>query len=304
MARPQTDQVRFSFWRKHPLISLPILEQFCGLYGLKSMIDEAHAATTNRRDLLSVVWFMLRGCPPGKKAPTWEKIIRSNDRLAFYRAFNHFEPHLLLRDDARKVIYLPVPKAASSSILAYLSEGETRGDQLSYSNVSELRDRVQLRLYAKRGYFIFSFVRNPYARIVSFFRNKYKWDTKDEKYHANGFNARHGIERVGSFADLVHRIQYIPDSVIDRHLLPQSSTLYPISDYRRLINYVGKVENLAEDFAPITKRYDDRPMNIRANVNRSGQTDWRAYYTKPLAKMVYKRYRDDFELFGYQRGID
>ena len=99
----------------------PILEQFCGLYGLKYMVREAHAATTNRRELLFVLLFMLRRFPPGSKAQIWERTIRSNDRLAFYRAFNHFEPHLLLRDDARKIIYLPVPKAASSSIIAYLS---------------------------------------------------------------------------------------------------------------------------------------------------------------------------------------
>ena len=171
--------------------------------------------------------------------------------------------------------------------------------------VRVITERDLLRRYVSEGYFIFSFVRNPYSRLVSFFRQKYKYDADDGFYHSTGFNARGGLERVRSFADLVRRIRYIPDSVIDRHLLPQSRILYPFPYHKEFVHYVGKTENLPADFKKIQAHYGNgnRPLGVRINSTGAGPEAWRSYYNHRLADMVYKRYASDFAEFGYSRRV-
>jgi hypothetical protein len=85
-----------------------------------------------------------------------------------------------------------------------------------------------------KAYFSFSFVRNPWARTVSLYKHK-------------------GFHSVTSFETFVNR--YLP-GYIEREnwfFKPQTSFVFSDSD-EPLVDFIGKVENLKEDFNTVATR--------------------------------------------------
>jgi hypothetical protein len=65
----------------------------------------------------------------------------------------------------------------------------------------------------------------------------------------------------------------------------------------RLVDFVGKMENLAEDFATVCRRIGIEAELPHENASEHGA--WRSYYTDETAALVAEAYRDDIEMFGY-----
>jgi hypothetical protein len=151
--------------------------------------------------------------------------------------------------------------------------------------------------------FKFSFVRNPYARIVS------------EYLYRNYFSHR-------SFRDFVLHKLPAPGWNDDwRHVMPQYDMLHDC-DGRLLVDYVGRFENLQRDFdvvcrglgiedsaLPHRNPSDKRSRNIKRRVRnlifRNGEDRLRHYtefYDDETRAAVDRLYRRDIETFGYEFG--
>jgi hypothetical protein len=147
----------------------------------------------------------------------------------------------------------------------------------------------------------FSFVRNPFDRLVSCYRGKIIFartpKTRTPLYHDYFFALPVNI----SFADFAQRVSRIPDALADSHFKSQYALLYSGEELQ--VDYVGKFEQLDRDWQPIAEKYQLDPLLSHANVskNKPGcQSDYRLYYTEALVKLVYERYRKDVHLFGYE----
>ncbi len=148
------------------------------------------------------------------------------------------------------------------------------------------------------AFFIFTFVRDPFDRLVSFFQDKYIYKNGGYDFYQLA-KQESFFPRVGSFAELAHKMSKAPDAYLNQHIEPQYLKIDRLQDLGVKVNFIGKFENLESDFEKIRTRFNLLPLEHR--MKSTGEhSDWRDYYTPRTAKIIYKRYRKDFERFGYQ----
>jgi hypothetical protein len=156
-------------------------------------------------------------------------------------------------------------------------------------------------------YLRFSFVRNPYSRLVSAWKSKLAWD--DPQYdqlrasirEACGYPFADG-QRAGpiGFRDAV---KYLLDNpaAFDDHWGRQVDLLVAdVMDY----HIVGRFERFGQDFDAILRRLQApaQVIDIATRVyNPTQPMALAAVYDPPLARLVYSHYIADFEIFGYHR---
>jgi hypothetical protein len=150
------------------------------------------------------------------------------------------------------------------------------------------------------GYYKFSFVRNPWARLVSEYRYR------NFLSHKN-------------FKDFV--MNKLPAPGRDdkyRHIMPQTEMLYDEAG-NLLVDFVGKFEHLQHDFDQVCKHlgFEDSSLphinssdkksrelrrKVRNFLHRNDESELRNYvdfYDTETRETVSKLYRADIENFGY-----
>jgi hypothetical protein len=138
------------------------------------------------------------------------------------------------------------------------------------------------RLYPEEftEFFKFSFVRNPWDRVVSAFHA-----------HTQG---QHKISEAKSFEDFVANL---------RANLPVS-TRAPMKNYicngkgSTIVDFIGRYETLTTDWKYVAKEIGleaDLPL-----LNTTEHSPYWAYYTKDTRQIVEDFYAVDIEFFGYE----
>ncbi len=220
--------------------------------------------------------------------------------------------------DERAFAYLPVAKVACSSIKTALLplfpdvdpgpnfEREVRDGAFAY-RVHDLFARSDHQMHRRRflrglhkgryeGYFVFAFVRNPWDRLLSCWKQKL----------APGGQGLKRTEYAGErlylgmgFPEFVEAVCRIPDEDSNHHFRSQHVVVcshYP--EKRVLADFVGRYENLAEDFGRVAAR-----IGLEAGLPHllpSGRdAAYQEFYDRRLAALVGERYRLDAEIFGY-----
>jgi len=208
------------------------------------------------------------------------------------------------------IAYLNMPKSACTSILHYLSKMRLNGNFIPPSSpLDDGSDPIHgfAPPYAHLDYFFgrwttdsppipssfikFSFVRNPYARFYSFYKSKILLGQTPGNHYK-----RIGIEKGCSFADCIRKITTVAPEELEHHAAPQS--MIALDKDTLLADFVGKVENFSEDWSVI-QRLTGYELDLKKyNVTKSSR---QPVYTKELKERIYEYYRDDFELFDYNR---
>ncbi len=229
-----------------------------------------------------------------------QKITHFLHRVYSFFRYGNLRKNTFFISDEKKLVFVVVPKTACSSVKQTFA---------SESEVEHIEDRERLhkqlgRRYGTRKitseqleqYFKFTFVRNPFDRLVSCYVHKIK--NSDIALRKNYyFFAK--IKRQESFESFVKKVARIPDIISDSHFQSQYSILHHRGE--PLYDTIGKFEHLKEDFEPIRQKYGLQEL---PHIHNTKKGDWRAYYTKELADIVYKRYRRDFSEFGYEDEYD
>lgn len=154
-------------------------------------------------------------------------------------------------------------------------------------------------------YLRFSFVRNPYSRLVSAWKSKLAWD--DPQYahlrasirEACGYPMADG-QRAGpvAFRDAVECLLANP-AAFDDHWSRQVDLLAAdVIDYHT----IGRFERFGQDFHAILSRLHApaEVTGIASQVfNPTRPMALTAVFDPPLAGRVYHHYIADFETFGY-----
>ena len=205
--------------------------------------------------------------------------------------------------------YIKITKVASTSIeltlARHLHATQAGGDigevtpQLvrHYANNYASHETIKQFLVADKPPFIFAFVRNPLDRLHSSYTDKIQ-DVRNSGGSKNIF-WNLGITLDMTFEEFVDRVAEIPDEKIDRHLRAQTSFLCDGDNV--VVDYIGKFENMAEDWTVLAKKYGlpDLP-----HKNKSTKSDRPSPYTLRSAKVAAERYKKDIALLGYQEQID
>lgn len=135
------------------------------------------------------------------------------------------------------------------------------------------------------GYFCFSFVRNPWDRMVSIYSNP----DPDLLQMARGA----GLELAGlSFTDFVLATRELSHV----HLLAQSRFITDASG-AVAVNFLGRFERFGTDMQTVLDQLGltlDLP-----HLNRSCHTAYRDYYTAQTRVEIARRYEQDVDLLRY-----
>jgi hypothetical protein len=205
----------------------------------------------------------------------------------------------------QNAIYFYVPKVACSTLKKICADAlglNVHGDvaeavhDVEFPYVKKYKVRSQFKSFYK-----FAFVRNPWDRLVSCYRDKV-CDQADHVYekHENRFieyMKSIGAYRPGmTFEDFVNVIVDVPDNRAEGHFRSQASLL---TDRYGLLPFekIGRFETLAEDFEAIAKQI--RLTGALPHLRGSGGKDYRDYYSSKMRDMVRKRYEQDIALFSY-----
>jgi len=217
-----------------------------------------------------------------------------------------------------RLIYVCIPKCASTTIKAALSALSGRSP-LSFEEVhkrrySGLKSPYQVgpstlhRLAHDAGTLRFSFVRNPYARLVSAWADKYKnkplvpGDSFVDKYldHRQSIDPAlpEGAGMTLSFADFVRFAAATADRRLDAHWQLQDDLL-GMPGIK--LDFIGKVESFREDFARVMAHVGAQQRPLANQRNGSAHRPWPDYYSGTLAECAYRAYERDFDRLRYPR---
>lgn len=126
-------------------------------------------------------------------------------------------------------------------------------------------------------FFTFSFVRNPWDRVISWI-----------KYRDKRFG----------------RLDPLSPEKIKQEV---TSPLFSNNSYRNLlfnkkgdllVKYVGRFENIENDFQFLSKKINIKYKNL-PHLNKTSHEDYRRYFDEETVNLVHTIYRHDIEYFGY-----
>ena len=203
--------------------------------------------------------------------------------------------------DSYAAVYIPIPKVACTSLKTAVSsilemEGDVHFEKL-FREVANHEIRATCS-----DHYIFTFVRNPWDRLLSCYLSKIDPREEDCDYWHNGveFNFwKYGDTFDGgmSFEAFVRATAQIPDEEADihfssqyRHITAAHGSLIP--------DFIGRFESLADDFSRVLARLDLTKMSLPHQMKTEHQ-HYSAYYTDETRALVRGRYATDIELFGY-----
>ncbi|HFD80748.1 MAG TPA: hypothetical protein ENK05_10220 [Gammaproteobacteria bacterium] len=227
--------------------------------------------------------------------------------------------------ERHRYLYVEVPKAACTSIKRLIHRVEGLPPiPVSFDRLPETRlymfihDRQRFPLPSlanlppehagailqANDWFRFTFVRNPYSRLVSAWKNKLYFVEPGLENTYNEIRKIFAAELEGRYIGFDLFARY----VAEYQDLGRCNPHYRLQ--KRLIfadaipyDYIGRVENFGEGIMEFHRRTGtaaeaDPGGNSR---NRSDPADWRSHYTEQLAELVYQAYAEDFEYFGYDK---
>jgi hypothetical protein len=178
----------------------------------------------------------------------------------------------LIISEERKFVYIKIGKVASSTLHHYRIEKDVP-DLISKRN-DEDRFYQWLKEYDRLQYFVFTFIRNPWDRIVSVWNYHYEHVPEFKKFIRSDFSS------------------YSKQSVF-------SHTRQQINSFFIEPDFIGRYENLAEDWKQIAVRFGLTRELPHMNKGKE-KLHYSKYYDRDDIEIVRNLYWADIERFGYE----
>ena len=158
-----------------------------------------------------------------------------------------------------------------------LNVGGLAGYNLQHLTSNEIKKLLTVQIYQK--YFKFTFIRNPWDRMVS----EYKW-------------AYYSL----SFEDYINRILYVVENRIkletkNAHFRPQ------IEYINNDLDFIGRFENFNQDIEKVSSLigldFDIKKLPHEKKTNRK---HYKEYYNEQTKQIINNIYKDDIKQFDYE----
>jgi len=209
-----------------------------------------------------------------------------------------------------KFVYVETPKVACSTIKRVLQLIEVDGDESKLSTQVHDRGKSPLasplsvdqdldELFEGDGYFRFSFVRNPYSRILSAYLDKLvknDWERR-RLLPTLGYNENDRI----TLLQFLEAIKDIPNIDKDIHWTPQS---YILQRHKVNYDFIGRFENFSAGFERVIRKIKPdagkQLFHARADHHKTDANSKLLKYIGPKeAELILEIYGSDFEVFRY-----
>lgn len=205
-----------------------------------------------------------------------------------------------------KYIYFETPKVGCSTIKRTLQKLEVLDasdipKDVHKKKLSPLLSPLDLEnnfsKYLTDAYFKFSFVRNPYTRILSCYLDKITGIQKNVYLPKIGYSLTDNV----SFKAFLLAIKEQTYFEMDVHWMPQHVLL---AADKIPLDFIGRQENFDNDLAKvlsiITKSDSDAPDITNERPHAVGANKkLQQYLTEDAAQLIQEIYADDFRLYGY-----
>lgn len=187
-----------------------------------------------------------------------------------------------------KCIYVHIPKTAGTSILSALGQkgrGRNHFPWYIYHSASP-------RKFNK--YFKFAFVRNPWTRLYSAYR-----------YLRSGGNQVEDLKISHQINEYANLEEFIINGLGEGFFrnnpifIPQSFFVIGLSG-EVVVDFIGKYENLNEDFRVAAEKIGVKPALPKTNVSKQVNNKNELFLISPESKkIIYELYKQDIKYFQY-----
>jgi len=184
-----------------------------------------------------------------------------------------------------KFLFIHLPKNAGSSVTKVLADyiGVDREDLRPQKYKFIYSREIPSVLDGKQDdYFIFTVIRNPWERTVSYFH--YLQQIRQPPHNLSKDVKFANWVRAGGFRTLQTQMSQLSDE-------------FPCN-VSRYIDYVARLERLSEDWLKICEE-----MGVSCDMmhdKKSKHKHYSEYYNEITKDIVYKFYKDDVECLGYE----
>ena len=189
---------------------------------------------------------------------------------------------------AHKLLYVRNPKCGNSSIIGSIDGAELgRVPRCDISKISG-------------NWITFSFVRNPWERLVSTYRSKLSPDNKSPEQQALDLqrfrDAGIDLQPDMSFVEFCEVVCDIPDDRTEKHLRSQSFIL--MDQETPIVAHIGKVEQIRDDWNALMQRAGlSTPI---MHLNKTAHRHYSSYFSdRRMVNLVGDRYANDIRNFNY-----
>jgi chondroitin 4-sulfotransferase 11 len=185
-------------------------------------------------------------------------------------------------------VFIHIPKCGGNSITS--DHFRNFSHDLRNENFKYFKDSYERSL----SKFSFTFVRNPWDRLVSSY-----------EYLKNGGNCTLDAE---DYLNLFSKYENFKEMVLNWeevffdqiHFKSQSDWICD-NDGNIIVDFVGKFENLQQDFDIVCDRMQI-PRKKLPHTNKTNHKHYTEYYDDEIREIVAKKYARDIEYFGYKFG--
>lgn len=217
------------------------------------------------------------------------QISHCKNRSQFNALRAHSGEYTLEGFDRLRCIYVHIPKTAGVSVNKALF-GNYGGGHRSVRNYRQI---FGPRLFAR--YFKFTFVRNPYSRLLSayqFLRDG-GFDASDRLWAAEN------LSRFADFEEFV--IEWLNEQSIwtKDHFVPQYAFVCDV-DSTPETDFVGRFETIDDDFREVCKRLGVVAKLGAENSGGADTSNWPQHYSDTMLNKVSRVYAKDFAIFAYR----
>ena len=208
----------------------------------------------------------------------------------------------MLISDSRKVLFVHVPKTGVVSVEETVKEAfpDARKARVPIGRHATLGKIIKHEPQVI-DYWTFGFVRNPWARMVSWWSMIQDWDLgwgpssgRPQGGEATRMRGNDMWRAAASYAGF--------DEFVLRGTEELPRVGRPQVDYLRApdreVDFVGRTETFADDLAHVERRLGGEPVHV-PHRNKSPHGSYRDYYTDATRAKVAEVYARDLEAFGY-----
>lgn len=194
-----------------------------------------------------------------------------------------------------RCIFIHIPRTAGSSIERWIHGDDWWGFEAESKHLIASQAKQKYAEYWD-DYFKFSFVRNPWDRIISCMRWPghfgVRWIEEQGRLDLSRYTELFGSPIT---VEHDHRFSQRSDLLNDHHL-PGQVYLNMLDEE---IDFIAKFETLADDCKFIRRQLGLR-KRMKIHVNQSDRNSYQHYYDEEARRLVGELYAGDIERFGYQ----
>ncbi|PWN07791.1 sulfotransferase family 2 domain-containing protein [Rhodohalobacter mucosus] len=187
-------------------------------------------------------------------------------------------------------IFIHIPKNAGVSINMSLF-GNKGGGHLTAVQYKKIFGPITFHKYFK-----FTFVRNPYSRLLS----AYLFLKKGGMNRKNELWADQNLSGYNSFDAFVKEWVNKENIKTYYHFLPQCHFICD-NNLSPQVDFIGRLENIERDYNYICRTLGVSKSLMTMNRTSSENLSWANYYDADTKEIVYKAYKEDFDVLKYPK---